>query len=118
MKSIFISLLTAIESRWPGSKVDIFTNDPPDIYFITPHGCVNRFIQLSATPEKITIITKVIDLANSNNRLFEHMQLTFDDHGKVIFKRGQGVSFEVSDVSHVVDHINISLIQLASVFPG
>lgn len=113
MKSLFIDLLTEIESRWPGSKVDIFTNTPEDTCFVTPSGYVNRFIQLSATSEKIQIIAKVIDLNNSDNRLMEHMQI---DH-KSIFKRGQGIEFEVTDALHVVDQIEIVLTQFESVFP-
>lgn len=116
MKSIFIALLTETESRWSGSKVDIFTNSLQDVYFITPHGFVNRFIQLSATPEQIDIIAKVIDLNNSNNRLMEHMKISFDDDGKVIFKRGQGVEFEYTEASDVVDQIDKVLGQFDSIF--
>jgi hypothetical protein len=112
MKSLFITLLTEIESRWPGSKIDIFTNTSGDTYFVTPSGYVNRFIQLSATLEKIEIIAKVIDLNNSDNRLMEHMGI--DD--KRIFKRGQGIEFEVTDALHVVDQIAIVLTQFESVF--
>jgi hypothetical protein len=118
MKSIFIALLAEIESRWTDSKVDIFTSTQQEVYFITPNGYVNRFIQLSATPEHIDIIAKVIDLNNSNNRLMEHMMISFNDKGKVIFERGQGVSFDYTEASHVVDQIDLVFRQLGAVFPS
>lgn len=112
MKSLFIALLTEIESRWPGSKVDIFTNASFDTYVVTLNGYVSRFIQLSATSEKIVIIAEVMDQNNSDNRLMEHMQI--DQQG--VFKRSQRIEFKVDHISLVVDQIDLVLTQFDSVY--
>jgi exoribonuclease R len=116
MKSIFKDLLNELELRWINSNVDFFQQDSQDIYFITPNGFVNRFVQFSISLLQIEIIVQVIDLSNTHNRLMEHMMIFINEKNEVYFKRGQGVEFKVTDTSHVVDQIDTALNQLALVF--
>jgi hypothetical protein len=116
MKTLFYLLLHEINLRWPRSKADIVKIDGKDIYFITIHGFENRFIQITELFAEIQILAKVIDTQKPENSLFEYMHIVPQSNKQHVFKRAQGVEFQVTDVSHVVDQIDIVLGQLDSVF--